>query len=457
MGQLVKLGNKVDTLKIQFYPNGNTSKTELESFNNQIDSLIEKKQLAQEIKSHDKMKRYVDTFINDTRYKLMAQSKPGFNIALINGDIDISLVKFSPNSNNPIIKVEFRSEFLCRHGYKEAINLVKNVIDTFLTTYLIKVSELHLCTDIQGYEFTELDFHRMGTFAKRKAIYNANTMDRHHYGAKFTGFSLGKGDEMLRIYNKTVEISQNRKKGFIEVLSWDRNPNYNPMKTVWRIEFQIRRARLKTLLGNNGLLDTLDNVINALNDIWAYFVNRYVHKNFSNSRIFEKMQGFKQNENGDIKILSADAIRKRFQRAETSNVWDFISTFEDVSHTKLVKFKEVTKPEKIYVKNAYKALISTYIKLNRGIFNSEELTRIILEADRELKEAKDISIIDNARVKTLDYIKTAEDYYFKTGLDICDYKSFQKDLYINLHDTFAIFEDNPSNLTTFKQFQKRIS
>ena len=344
-----KLNNLVDTLKLQFYPFENISHKELEDFNNKVDDLIDIKQDAMLIKNHDSQKRFLNTTILDSTYRVMAQAQASFNVVLQNGDISISLLKFNANSSNPLIKVEFRSEFLLRNGHKKSIEIVKEQVNSFLTDYVVRVSELHLCVDIQGYEFTEFDFHRIGTFAKRKAIHNADTMDRHYFGSKFTGFSIGKGDEMMRIYNKTVEIQQNRKKGFIEVLSWANNPSFDENKTVWRIEFQIRRAKLKTLVGNNGLLDTLEWVITALNDIWNYFIKRYVHKNFSNEQVIEKIQGFKIQKDGAIKVLGYETMRKRFQRAEVSYVWDAISEFEFKSYVEIEKFNEITKPFKYII------------------------------------------------------------------------------------------------------------
>lgn len=453
------LNQIVDTIKLHFYTIKCITFEEIESFNKKIDELMFLKQLAMEIKSNDSQKRYKHTKINGIKFRVMAQSQNGFNCVLQNGDVSISLLKFSPSHENPVIKVEFRSEYLLREGYKNAINQVKELLSEFLESYVIKISELHLATDIQGYEFNEFDFHRMGASAKVGTVHN-QVDSCHHFGKRFTGFSLGKGDEMLRVYNKSHEINQNAKKGFIKVLSWDRNTSYDPMQTVWRIEFQIRRAKLKTLLGKNGLLDTMEYVIDSLEDIWKYFINNFVHKNYSNDQVVEKIVGYKINADGSILVLNKETLRKRFQRAELSVVWDSIQTFEDKNGCDLTKFKEINKPEKLYVINAFKALVSTFVKLNRGVFNSDELTKIIFDADKSSVIEHGMNIVNMARVKALDYVIKAKTYaenYYVTENELSELDEYKNILYENLHDTFAIFENEPANLITFKQFQKRIS
>ncbi len=94
----------------------------------------------------------VFVIINDVSFNVMAVSQSSFNVVLQNSDISISLLKISDTHSNPIIKVEFRAQFLLRNGYTVAINLVKDIINSMIQTYKIKVSEIHLAKDLQGYE-----------------------------------------------------------------------------------------------------------------------------------------------------------------------------------------------------------------------------------------------------------------------------------------------------------------
>lgn len=448
------LNDIVDTLKLQFYPCDRTTLEEINNFNSQVDKLIELKTQAMEIKNHDTQKRFVKTTLDNTSFKVMAVAQSSFNLVLQNADVSISLLKISTIHANPVIKVEFRAEFLLRNGYNIAINLVKDIINTLLTNYKIKVSEIHLAKDIQGHEFNTFDFHKIKTLSKSKELFHNDTSSEYYFGNRFTGFSIGKGDQMLRIYNKTVEIAKKKEKAFISVLKWQINPNFDPSKNVWRMEFQLRRARLKELLGKDGLLDSLDNVLRSIHSLWTYCVKSFVHKNLTNEDIFDQLQGFKYLKDGSIKYLSVDALRQRFLRAETSLLWDSIQTFEKVQAPTLQRIKDIKKPEVEYVKNAYKAVLSTFIKLKRGDFNSDELAKILLEADAELKQRSGISLIDKARLNTLDYIVKANAFYNHNGIIEAGFNEYKNDFANNLKDTFALLEGEPSNLLTFEMFQK---
>lgn len=450
------LNDIVDTLKLQFYPNDKTTLEEIDNFNLQVEKFVQIKTQAMEIKNHDSQKRFIKSDIDGTVFKVMAVAQSSFNVVLQNADISISFLKISPTHNNPIIKVEFRAEFLLRNGYNIAINLVNDIINTLIPNYKVKVSEIHLAKDLQGYEFSTFDFHRIKTLSKTKEMFHNDISSEYYFGNRFTGFSIGKGDQLLRVYNKTVEIAKKKEKAFISVLKWQINPNFDDKKNVWRMEFQLRRARLKELLGDNGLLDSLENVLYSIHSLWTYCVTSFVHKNLTNQQLFEQMQGFKTLKDGSFKILSVETLRKRWQRAETSHLWDSVQAFEKKQAPTLQRIKDIKKPEVEYVKNAYKAVFSTFIKVNRGNFSSAGLTKILLEADKECREKHGLTMVDKARLNALDYIVKANAFYNHTGIIESGFTEYKKDFVNNLNDTFALIENEPSNLYTFEQFQKRV-
>lgn len=458
MGQpvIITLNDIVDTLKLQFYPNDRTTLEEINNFNSFVDKFVLIKSQAMEIKNHDSQKRFVKSKIGEVSFKVMATAQSSFNVVLQNADVSISLLKISPAHNNPVIKAEFRAEFLLRNGYNKAIALVKDIVNNLLENYKVKVSEIHLAKDIQGYEFTMFDLHRIKTLSKTKTIYHNDINSEYYFGNRFSGFSIGKGDELLRVYNKTLEIAQKKEKSFISVLSWQNNPNFNNQKNVWRMEFQLRRERLKHLLGDKGLLDSLDNVLNSIHSLWTYCINRFVHKNLNNQQIHEQITQVKLLEDGTFKYLDSETLRKRFQRADTSILWDSIQTFEKIQASTLQRIKDIKKPEVEYVKNGYKTILSTFIKLNRGSFNSSDLTKILLEADNECKVKHGMNLVDKARVNALDYIIQAQTFYNDNGIVMDGFYEYKKDFVNNLKDTFALIENDNSNLFTFEQFQKRL-
>lgn len=432
----VCLNDLVDTLKLQYYPND--IEKEKMSFNTYIDYFLDCKSEAQKIKGEDSQSRYIETKLDGLTFRVMATSQRGFQVVLQNGDFTLSLRKMDEKGHNPVIKAEFRSEFLLRNGYKRAITTVNGIIELMLKNYFIKVSEIHLAKDIQNYNFNILDFYRLKTLKRNKQIFNQDT-NIFYNGLKFTGFSIGKGDEMLRIYNKSHEIDKNKEKAFVQYLSWDVNPDYDEDKTVWRIEFQLRRKKLKELYSSWGIMENLKSLLSSISSIWDYLINTFVLKELSIKECQEIQSGYKIKDD-ELIILNQEAIKKRFQRADNHKLWDFIKAFKGNKVEKLQKIKDVVKPSVLYVKNAFKSVFSTFIKLKRGAFDKEELIQILIDADREQQLKKKKTIIEHSRQKTIDYCSRAVDFYNHTGIDVIQFNNYQQELRKNLKDTFGVVQ-----------------
>jgi hypothetical protein len=133
--------------------------------------------------------------------------------------------------------------------------------------------------------------------------------------------TFGKGDLMLRIYNKTKEISENKKKGFIQVLNWQHNPKFDIDLPVWRIEGQIRREKLKHLCVNekftniygdeidiNINLDSLESVLKISINLDLFISSMYIRDYSTSSR---QLQGYKIKKMA-LKILEL-LLLKRFK------------------------------------------------------------------------------------------------------------------------------------------------
>lgn len=474
--ELINLGSIVDTLKINATFNSlafekneeyqdKQIEDEIKAFNLIVEDLIKLKDKAQRIKSHDAQKRFEKTILNGVEFRVMATSSASYSVILQNGDISIFLRKFSKLVKNPVIKVEFRAEFLAHYGYVKAVDSVQRLIKyEFIQNPVWRIKEIHLATDIQGFEFTPLDFYRIKTLSRNRTVFMEDEKNSHFSGQRFTGMTFGKGDLMLRIYNKTAEISKNKKKGFIEVLKWEHNPNFNPDLKVWRIEGQIRRDKLKELafadtftndegeeIKININLDSLDSVLDNIPSIWKLFINRFMHKNLLDSQIHEQMQGYKRLKDGSIKILLPDTFKKRFQKATTSRIWNLISTFNGYQGYELSKFEDIKKPEVQYVENAYKALISTFTKLKRGNFSTSDLVEVIHNANDKFFNKKGFSILDNARINALDYLSSAKYYYTKFNCTFDGFDEFESELYKNLTAIIQPTEKLEKKLNQYKK------
>lgn len=473
---IVNLGTIVDTLKInatfnnlafEILPQNQDLELEKEikNFNDKIDSLTKEKEKAQSIKNHDAQKRFINIELHKTQYRLMASASASYSIILQNGDISIFLRKFSKNVKNPVIKVEFRAEYLARCGYLIAVKKVLSMIENeFIINPVYKVKEIHLAADIQGYEFTPLDFYRIKTLSRTRTVFNEDEKNSYFSNQRFTGMTFGKGDLMLRIYNKTAEIFKNKIKGFIEVLKWQHHQDFNKDLNVWRIEGQIRRDKLKELCINESFtneygeeikvninLDSLESVLSAIPSIWKLFVNRYIHKNIKDSDIHEQIQGYKILKDGSIKILLPSAFKQRFKNADISKVWETISLFNGHQGYELDKFEDIKKPEVEYVDNAYKALISTYTKLMRGNFNTSKLVELIQETNKKYFNKKGYSILDGARINALDYLSSAKLYYKRNGFVFDGFNDFETDIKNNLSSIIYPCEEMDKKLKAVRK------
>lgn len=453
--KLTVLNDIVDTLKLQYY-DFKLSESSINDFNSFVDDLVNIKTNAMDIVESDNQKRYIKHIVNGISFNVMAVAQSNFNVVLQNGDFSLSFLRIS-NHSNPIVKAEFRAEFLLRNGYKIAIELVNDCISSFLDSFLIKVSEIHLAKDVQGYEFSSFDFHRMKTLSRNRTIYHNDISSEYYFGNRFTGFSLGKGDELLRIYNKTAEIRSKKQKAFISVLSWQNNDNFNPEQNVWRMEFQLRRDRLKALMAGSGMAETMINVINSIGNLWSYCMDRFVHKDLSNKQLNEQITQIKILKDGSFKYLSPETLRQRFRKAPISDLWIFLNSFENKQEPKLQRIEDISKPEIAYVKNAYKAVLSTFIKLKRGAFDSNELSKILFEANQECLEKNSLTLVDKARLNSLDYIVKTEAFYNHTGIIEDGFFEFKKDFLENIKDTFAVLDGEISSLVTFEEFNKKIN
>lgn len=430
------LNDLVDTLKLQYYPN-DIEKEKL-SFNTYVQYFQNLKDEAQKIKSEDSQSRFVNTKLDGVTFRVMATSQRGFHVILQNGDFTLSLRKMDDKGHNPIIKAEFRAEFLLRNGYKRAISTVNGIIELMLKNYFIKVSEIHLAKDIQKYNFNILDFYRLKTLKRNKEIFHQDT-NIFYSGSKFTGFSIGKGDEMLRIYNKSHEIDKCKEKAFVKYLSWDINPDFDENKTVWRIEFQLRRKKLKELFSSWGFVENLKSLLSSISSIWDYLINTFVLKELSIKECQEIQSGYKIKDD-ELIILNQEAVKKRFQRADNHKLWDFIKAFKGNVVEKLQKIKDVVKPSAIYVKNALKSVYSTFVKLKRGAFDADELVELFIQADKEMQSKKGLTLLQNARNKTIDFCSRAIDFYNHTGVDVIQFNNYEQELRKNLKETFGVID-----------------
>jgi hypothetical protein len=444
----VVLGQIVDALKLHFYHGEATTAKALIDYLRKISALGDLKDEAYSIKNANNEMRFVNHTLGGDKFRVMATTVKGFSVTLENQDVSISFKSVSQKTEKdypekydfntiveskkqPVIRVEFRASFLARVGHKNAIDYVLRLIRReFIQSYQIKVSEIHLATDIQGYNFHELDRQR---FRTRKKTSTGHDQERdsqgfYYFGKKFTGFSFGSGSDMMRVYNKTVEITQNPDKAFIKMFVWEQNPNYNPDREVWRIEAQYRREKLKTMYDDeNGLLDGFENVLKAIPSLWKRALESFTLIDLPEQKAIDHFMGFERHPLGHKIPLETNTVSMRIKRASVHPLWEQISSWNFSIGSKIKILTAPVTGAFQWVSNSIKSLLSTLLKYS-GDLSPKILEDAFLRAQEETMIDKGLSLVDNAVNNTLDYLGACVKYVDQTG----ENHHIERDLYSTL-------------------------
>ena len=229
-----------------------------------------------------------------------------------------------------MIKVEYRAEYLVRCGVEYCSREIQRFIKQSLKIekFDIQAQEIHLACDVQGYRFNFLDKFRFKTRQTSSKIYDDQENELQKNATYFKALNLGsiyygQGDQLMRIYNKSVQIKTHYEASFIENV-WRLNNNYDPNKDVWRIEFQIRRKRIKEFFSQYGTLTDSSNCIASIPDLWTYMIDFYGFKDVSRDNTIYIITGEKIKKDGTPKLLTKYAYRKILSRADVHPLWSHI-------------------------------------------------------------------------------------------------------------------------------------
>lgn len=182
-------------------------------------------------------------------------------------DFVIGLAEKPLNTNSEVF-VKLKAGILWSYGYKEAYVRFKEWFSIFPGEIIgSRTSRLDICLDIDEIEFDQSDIDKIIARAKSKTNYHPGSM--HKFGSEFSGFSIGKGNPiMARIYNKTLENKGKGKTWFETV--WTKN-GWDGQKTIWRIEFQLRRKALKELG-----IEKVENIKENEDRLWNYLTSKWL-------------------------------------------------------------------------------------------------------------------------------------------------------------------------------------
>jgi hypothetical protein len=175
-----------------------------------------------------KRKHPLPGILGNTEFLLQPYgTSSGYSFGIENNDFKIEFSVFiSPN-----FYVTFRSQALWHESafilHDKFLAWAKSV--GYEPTIREKLSRVDFCFD---YDLPLVDFN-LDSFASR-----SKKDSQHRENGKVQTFTLGKGDLVLRVYDKIAEIEQESGKVWFFLL-WEQKGN------VWRIEWQVRKAILR--------------------------------------------------------------------------------------------------------------------------------------------------------------------------------------------------------------------
>ncbi len=194
-------------------------------------------------------------------------------------------------------QARFSSFLLNALGAEQAMIEVESLLYGFMGEMIYQqASEIHLCADIQGFDFSTIDVHRSfvsrvvsirdrllvpeeeeleGGLApaqvkrleekiqqdKREGLFEPSLCSVHRRIATIDFGSHG-SDISAQIYNKTVEIKKHRKAWFEPI--WLAN-GWDGESEIWRLEIRLKRKKLADF----GLNEAFD-VLSKLEALWRY-------------------------------------------------------------------------------------------------------------------------------------------------------------------------------------------
>lgn len=410
---MVKLRQNIDTLKYHLYPSNLVTGEDIKGYNSLLDTLLDDKAEAQTNRNENKsFEQFQHNFSGDS-FQVMPSTVRGFSVSIKNQDVTIHLKKIKLSADqSPFSKVEFRAHFLQRYGYSYAVETINSFLkNNIISNFSIKISEIHLHCDVQGYNFGILDFHRIKSNTRNNCVFEDGGGTNSHYysGKKFQGFMRGGGDYLMRVYNKTKEIKKFPDKSYIESL-WQLNSDYVPEKEVFRIEFQIRREKLKNMVIDGQVLDGFEIILNNLDNLWGRCLEDFSLRYIDDSKASQIMFGFRINESKESVEIPQETIRTWFKRSVVHPLWELISSFNGFFPTNKIDtyVKPFTK-DFIYVQNSLKSFFSTCISHYGNLLPSTVEEAINRVKDYTFKK-HGMTILEDVYSKKLDRFHKLEVY-----------------------------------------------
>jgi len=198
--------------------------------------------------------------IQGMSFKVQWKRRGPYSVVLDSDSLNVALGNTAPTHYSPSVYVQVKSEFLWSAGMDEAHRQVLEAVNDLYNNapHREQISRADMFADIDWPKpFYPGDIEKFRTRAKSKATF--------YDGQSVSGFVIGKGKIMARIYNKTLELRRSGKEWLYELWGVDKEA------PVWRVEFQLRREALKEFG-----IETFDDLLNASQSLWQYCTSKWL-------------------------------------------------------------------------------------------------------------------------------------------------------------------------------------
>ncbi|HSC44087.1 MAG TPA: replication initiation factor [Candidatus Binatia bacterium] len=199
--------------------------------------------------------------INDFAFEVLGRGKGRFPYVLQDNWFHLQLSR--PSSTLPFCYAQLGSELLTRAGVMPSTEALTALVGGLgKLNKAATVSRIDLCVDFT----TKVD---LSALPREAWVMRAHRYSTHHEQKVFSGFTFGMGGDIAaRLYNKTLETQKSGKDYLLPLWyagGWD------GQATVWRLEFQIRRA----VLSEVGFR-TVNEVLRSATGLWDYAATQWL-------------------------------------------------------------------------------------------------------------------------------------------------------------------------------------
>jgi hypothetical protein len=167
---------------------------------------------------------------------------------------DDLLIRFGTAPRVPAMSVRLLAQGLASRGVDALWGKAREIARE-LGLFYSNCTRLDVALDYQGHWFTFEEMLNVACHATFRPVY-PNTVAPETY-------QFGKGDLVVRVYNKSREIEANHHDWWKAL--WRLSPDYDPASPVYRVEVQSRGALLRELG-----FSTVEELIESLADVFAY-------------------------------------------------------------------------------------------------------------------------------------------------------------------------------------------